>query len=49
MSSTDRFLKAIKKGDTDKVGELMQSTDFNVNDYDPKSGKVLIQVAMEHD
>lgn len=48
MNNTDKFLKAIKKGDTDKIGEILQDPSFNVNDYDPKSGNTLIQVAIQN-
>lgn len=45
----DKLVKAIKKGDSSKVGELLQDPTCDVNGLDPKSGKNMLQLAMEND
>ena len=45
----DKIIKAIRKGDSSKVGELLQDPGCDVNGLDPKSGKNMLQLAMEND
>ena len=45
----DKLIKAIRKGDSSKVGELLQDPGCDVNGFDPKSGKNMLQLAMEND
>ena len=45
----DKLVKAIKKGDSSKVGEMLQDPTCDVNGLDPKSGKNMLQLAMEND
>ena len=45
----DKLVKAIKKGDSSKAGELLQDRTCDVNGLDPKSGKNMLQLAMEND
>lgn len=42
----DKLVKAIKKGDSQKVGELLQLPDCDINSLDPKTGKSMIQLAI---
>ena len=45
----DKLIKAIRKGDSSKVGELLQDRGININGVDPKSGKTMLQLAMENE
>lgn len=46
MSSAEKIAKIIKKGNTEKLAELLQQPSTDINELDPKSGKTLIQIAM---
>ena len=46
MNQFDKLIKFVKKGDLEKVSEILQEATLNINELDPKSGKSLIQIAM---
>lgn len=45
--SVDKIAKLIKKGDTQKIAELLQDPSLDINSLEPKSGKTLAQLAIE--
>ncbi len=47
MNQFDKLIKSVKKGDIEKVSEILQSATLNINELDTKSGKSLLQTAME--
>lgn len=47
MSTIEKIAKLIKKGNTDKLGEYLQDPSLDINELDPKSGKTLLQIAIE--
>jgi ankyrin repeat protein len=49
MSKFGAVLKAAKKGDVEKMVQLMEEEKININEIDAKSGQGLIHIAIEHD
>lgn len=44
--SVEKIAKLIKKGDTEKIAELLQDPSLDINALEPKSGKTLTQLAI---
>ena len=48
MSRFAALVKLAKKGDTDKLLEILREEKLNVNELDSKSGQGLLHIAIEH-
>jgi len=46
MSAFATLIKLAKKGSIDKIAQLIEQENLNVNEIDPKSGKSLIHIAI---
>lgn len=49
MDKFAALVKQIKKGDVGKTAELLQDVSLDINALDQKSGRGLLQIAMEND
>ena len=46
MNTFGTLIKLAKKGSIDKISQLIDETNFNINELDAKSGKGLIHFAI---
>lgn len=48
MSKFTNLIKVARKGDTDKLLEMLDEGKYNINEVDPKSGMGLIHIGVEN-
>lgn len=49
MSKFSNLIKLAKKGETERIVELLDEGKATVNEIDPKSGRGLLHIAIEND